>query len=472
MTLRASASCCCRGFCVVKDKKTLRQVNKRARRIKCDETYPVCKKCMIRNRPCHYNLRWRGSVTDVQDENDSGYAVRQHVVKRTTVPPPDQMPPIEWELMQGLRYYTTVLPLIYAVPPDTSPNTMHRISLRMVQTDRVAGFLLTMVRHQICCLYAAHGVPAIRPDELPGMAHLWSRLFELMNKSLQAINYYIMNDSAGQSILSRIIEVMCAELAIMDAPWRKHLRGFLAIVKHHGGVDAIFNFVDPPYRGLQFGLVHGVVGNTVSSVQDQVSEINDWNDADVMRVYTRLYFNGFSCPSRMFLAIHHITQLRVAAAALDCAIPISDDLFITAASIAREIRDFSASLWSETYQIPPQPLIALYGRVYQAAAGIAMGDVAARWHQRTILFQAIEEARGPLKAFKCGTWPLAVLGVAYHDGTPDEHATIIRLLMEAHRNTTNADCGAGMLMRDLSEFWASGRTGWDDCFYKPSHALT
>lgn len=141
--------------------------------------------------------------------------------------------------------------------------------------------------------------------------------------------------------------------------------------------------------------------------------------------------------------------------------------------------------------MPPQPLIALFGRVYQAAAGLYMllslpqplarlfsgtsnaeCDEAARRRQRTILFQAINEARGPLANLQCGTWPLAVLGVAYHDGTPEEHAAIIRLLRESHRSTTNADCGAGTLIRDLPEFWASGKTGWEDCFYKPSHALT
>lgn len=41
----------------------------------------------------------------------------------------------------------------------------------------------------------------------------------------------------------------------MDAPWRKHLRGFLSAVRHYGGVDAVLDNPRAPYRGLQFGLV-------------------------------------------------------------------------------------------------------------------------------------------------------------------------------------------------------------------------
>lgn len=237
---------------------------------------------------------------------------------------------------------------------------------------------------------------------------------------------------------------------------------------------------------------HGVVGNTVSPAHDQVTALNNWTDAQLLRSYSLMEFTGFLCPSCLFVAMHHITKLRVASAAFDspdATIPV--DQLSTAASTAQVIRDFSPSQWTETYEILSQPLVAKYGHVYRDAVALyailslpqplarvfsgansIKEDNAARHHQRAVLLKHINDARGPLRRLKCGTWPLAVLGVAFHDGTRKEQDTVIRLLKEAHRITANADSGAGMLMRDLAAFWDSGKTGWEDCFHKPSLALT
>lgn len=106
----------------------------------------------------------------------------------------------------------TVLPLIYATPPDHSHYAVHNLALQLLQNDRVPGFLMAMLRHQICNLYAAHGVPAIRPGALPGMVCLWRRLFEYMNEALQAINNSLMQDNQSMPVLARIMEVMSVEV--------------------------------------------------------------------------------------------------------------------------------------------------------------------------------------------------------------------------------------------------------------------
>ncbi|OAA55974.1 C6 zinc finger domain protein [Akanthomyces lecanii RCEF 1005] len=457
----------------------------RIRHIKCDETYPVCKKCLSHGVSCHYALRWRAPQIDLDANGVDGD------VDGTAAPVPIQVKPREWDLMQGIHFFATALPIIYTVPPDTSHEAMRVMMHRLLSNGAAPCFLGVMMRHQICTLYAARGVTAVHPRALPGTRHLWSRMYEYMSDALVLVNASLTKDMPVGFVLARIMDVMSVEVAILDSPWRAHLRGFLTVIKLHGGVNAVYSTPKPPFLALQFGLIIGAISNTVSPVYDQVSDINNWSDADVLRVYNLMYFDGFCCPSVIFLAIHHTTQLRVAVAAADSALPLPAGLFSSACKIAEEIHDFSPSLWTETYKIPPQPLIAHFGRVYQAAAALyallslpralarvfsgassTEGDKAARWRQRALLFQTVEEARGPLASLGCGTWPLAVLGAAYHDGLLEEQAAIIQLLRETHARTPNADCGAGAMVRDLAEFWASGKTGWEDCFYKSSHALT
>lgn len=175
----------------------------RIRHIKCDETYPVCKKCLSHGVSCHYALRWRAPPTDGD-------------VDGTAAPIPIQVKPRDWDLMQGIHFCTfdlscfslclhlcfaafvplslffrlffafslflfhfavsllclsrylprmrftkhthtvaTARPIIYTVPPDTSHKAMHVMMQRLLSNGAAPRFLGVMMRHQICTLYAA-----------------------------------------------------------------------------------------------------------------------------------------------------------------------------------------------------------------------------------------------------------------------------------------------------------------------------
>ncbi|OAQ96433.1 hypothetical protein LLEC1_04043 [Akanthomyces lecanii] len=66
----------------------------RARRIKCDETQPRCKKCIRRGLSCQYTLRWRP------------VAEEKPLQPREAQAPLVQAEPPSWLFMEAIRYCT------------------------------------------------------------------------------------------------------------------------------------------------------------------------------------------------------------------------------------------------------------------------------------------------------------------------------------------------------------------------------
>lgn len=69
---------------------------RRARRIKCDETQPVCKRCVIGNRPCRYAL-----VTPSPSPPSAGSTPPAQALSRA---PFYQAEPPGWDAAQAMRF--------------------------------------------------------------------------------------------------------------------------------------------------------------------------------------------------------------------------------------------------------------------------------------------------------------------------------------------------------------------------------
>lgn len=82
----ARASCASRSLTLL----SVRAAPDRARRIKCDETQPRCKKCIRRGLCCHYTLRWRPLAEDAPPEPKQAPVV--------------QAEPPSWHFMEAIRY--------------------------------------------------------------------------------------------------------------------------------------------------------------------------------------------------------------------------------------------------------------------------------------------------------------------------------------------------------------------------------
>lgn len=386
--------------------------------------------------------------------------------------------------------------------------------------------------HRIRSL-CSQNAAAPRPGSLPAINQLWSVLYRYMNNSIRIVNHFIDNQFSIGMRLKSIANLLSVEVCFLllprfILPWRLLLQRM--VVEHIGFalasarprplghcqlqrgclycgsnsqlpsassfcspvryltplVSSFFRTAtaplnsEPPWRHS-----YSMVGNTTSPVDDQIGEFRDWPDADVLQIYTHTFDVDFPCPSRLFLAVRHLSHVRVEAAA--AAPAMMRRLLSAATRIADEIGRFSPEDWTERYEIPPRPLSYLLGRVFKTAvtlfAFLALPRVLSRpflsveathgtdprIHHRSVLTRLLVEAYATRLEKDGWCWPLAVLGVALHDGTAAEQAAVLGLLDEI--SAPGAYCGPAMLSILLPEFWASGKTGWDDCFRKASQVL-
>ncbi|OAA72817.1 C6 zinc finger domain protein [Akanthomyces lecanii RCEF 1005] len=441
----------------------------RSRRIKCDEAQPTCKRCRIRGLKCDYPLRPQH---------------RPQEKLSLSVPQPP-----EWAFAEALRYYLTVIlqPRTGETPKVPAPEEHmknYRPDMHISRQESIPSFVMLVINTHITHISQANSVRKV-PGSWPAINHLWRLFFNYMAKAIQHLNRCIATDFPPRYNLFRIVDLLSIELDMIDSTfWQAHCRGFLALVEVYGGVDAVIKSANnpSPVLALQFVFMHGLINNTASPVDDQISEFDNFKEADILRIYCDMYFRVFPCPSFLFLAIVRITRLRVLAATLGSESP---ELLSVAKHISDEVYEFMPDRWTETYKLPFDPKIYTFARVFKAttilyallslpqnlAQPFCRAEFAngrdPRLHYRDVLATAITKASTVQFGMAGMCWPLAVLGVSLYDGTPEEQAGVIGWLKDMEKVPTVAS-GPVTLQQMLPEFWASGKRGWEDCFYKLS----
>ncbi|KAJ4144916.1 hypothetical protein LMH87_003783 [Akanthomyces muscarius] len=232
----------------------------RLRRIKCDETQPVCKRCLAGGRDCQYSLVWRPPNGD-----ESGTQARSNAI----------------------RYYTTVVypQAVRTLASNTYKQTMDP-RLHISNQTSPPAFIMLQMSHRISTLCQQNSA-LTRQHAVPDMAILWRTFYVYMGQSITLLNHYITNRSPIALTLFRVIDFICAGLVIAELPWRTHTRGFLTLVQHHGSVQAVLNSSDLPdiLPALQFVLLTATMANTTSPSTDQISQLYDWTDGQCLSVF-------------------------------------------------------------------------------------------------------------------------------------------------------------------------------------------
>ncbi|TQW00584.1 hypothetical protein V2A60_001655 [Cordyceps javanica] len=462
----------------------------RAHHRKCDEGKPSCRHCITTRRPCRYPLEWQpprgaepgpgsGPVTEAEAETETTCTLSRA--------PLCQSEPPEWEYVEGARYYfCMMLPLLtQSRVADTPKKAL--LSPEQYDLSKMASrnnFLMTAICHRITTLCSHNRVP-VRQGAWPGINHLWSKFYGRMAEAVAELNRLIQADRPPANTLRALASLLGAEMVVMESPWRAHLQGFLALIETHGGVAAIMESGSAPVRTLQFGSVIGILSNTTSPAGCQLLGFHKFKDKQVLQVYTAGFFNLLPCPSCLFLEIHRITRLRVAVTTASPA--MIHGLVPIATGIAKRIAGFSPGAWKESYDIPAEPTASLLARIFKTATTMygllslppVLGHLFGPSHRmsrkqrcdlRNLLLEDMEEAHKSYPRLDSLSWVIAVLGVALHDGTANDRARLFKIL-DAIQQMPGVYSGPATLFDLLEAFWASGKSAWDDCFYKPSHTI-
>lgn len=224
------------------------------------------------------------------------------------------------------------------------------------------------------------------------------------------------------------------------------------------------------------------LSNTSSSARHQLTAIDDWTYDDIQTAFAHTGHPQHPCPTVLFHEMMAITRLRVATVNKYKA----DSLLPEARRIAHSIAAFDPDDWQEEYDCAGE-LYSAVGRVFQTAMdlygilslppSLAIAFLAAdeaqepgetlltscRRRHRTQLVERFAGAESVVPRKRALCWAIAPLGIAAHDGPKERE--FVRAYLAQILAQRPSHGGSTMLQRALEEFWASGGTTWDDCFY-------
>lgn len=218
-----------------------------ARRIKCDETHPTCKKCAKGGRVCEYKLRWQ-PIADPE-------LVLERERLAIKVSPVREAEPPDWDFMQSIRYCKLFLQRGRFI--ETNECRVRNIDLTIVKPQRSneleavrdprfnsgsivpASFTCLVLANRISNASKSQG--KIIPFEDPFFSGIRSQYHHYLAKHLVVINKFMQSTNAADkcAAIHSLYALIALDCSMTGSMWRIHANGALAYVKHLGGIRAL-----------------------------------------------------------------------------------------------------------------------------------------------------------------------------------------------------------------------------------------
>ncbi|KAK5991457.1 Phomenoic acid biosynthesis cluster-specific transcriptional regulator-like protein [Cladobotryum mycophilum] len=277
-------------------------------------------------------------------------------------------------------------------------------------------------------------------------------------------------------ILASIYSLIVSELMLSKSPqWRGHTAGFLALMKHYGGLGYVLSASDGRIFHLQTFVIQMTLYNTTCPSHAQIEEVTNFDIADLERVFNLSIYPQFYGPAILFLSVARINRLRLQLR------DTSLDLEFSLCDILDDIEQCDIEDWIRSKELPktkelllvarvikaavtlyatlavPHTFIVCTGGCYQRSAGVVRNDFF------KILEEAIESGIAPHSI----AWPIIVGGAAVV--TAEQRVLVEKCLSLAVQDPFT---GIGpWITRDAMErFWDSGKANWDD-FLEPPYGM-
>ncbi|KAB8264896.1 fungal-specific transcription factor domain-containing protein [Aspergillus pseudonomiae] len=238
-----------------------------------------------------------------------------------------------------------------------------------------------------------------------------------------------------------------------SADWQHHFAAAMELITLRGGLASLAHSSEYLKPLILHLLILGVMANTTTPPSQHIPTTSQLELIDVM---TDLYGDGIYpillCPPYLLMDVIKINNLRFQTT---CS-PITDSTRATAHEILEHIEAFSPEDWTGTHPDAREDWLLL-GRMYRSS--IALYCISSL--QSLSIISSITR-RPRIKHF--AIWPLVVAGMQAVDASPhirhivDDQLSELSKIMGCPTPTL-----AGAVFH---RFWASGQTGWDDCFDK------
>ncbi|KAM0744984.1 hypothetical protein ACQRIT_000368 [Beauveria bassiana] len=474
----------------------------RIRRVKCDEAKPISRSLQSKPRRQHpkaclsHVSRYPGKFSQCE------YSA--HLV------PPD------WDLMEAFHYYyRTILPSLMANQLD---DTVAAFMPTAGNLGCKTSFITFIFSNRIADAAKKRGTLR-SPEDMPHDQYLWTAFHASMSTMLAVINERLSSPDGptNDSVFVRIVDLLSIDLTLLGSTWKAHLHGYGALYKMRGGYTRLSKRIKSFDYQFQYVFMLHVLTSTTTPAAQMLTIFDDLTPEETHHVFTFTLYTDVPCSSHVFADLIRINRLRALVAG---GASVQSFVLPAARQVYKHIAEFSVTDWEEPYGVPDKPEARLLCRIFQKAVllyglltlpplslapttttttttptdnneassnlpspevsgseadiddGEALhdgdADPAPTPSTDTLRVEILSLIREvlPLIAERPTSlaWPLAVVGVtltSQGDAAERDFVTQTLRRISTHRD---AYYGPTLCLGKLHKFWASGKTGWEDCY--------
>ncbi|KAJ3488396.1 hypothetical protein NLG97_g6204 [Lecanicillium saksenae] len=407
-------------------------------------------------------------------------------------PFPAEPDPPDWDYMQCVRYYMTVhRPRILAL---LGPRKVPAFHIRNSWSIR---FMCQMVCCKIENLARVRGKLLV-PGEDSSMSGLWQSYWRFMHEQLALVNKLVCeNPPKIEEFISALMQLMRFDLVAKGNTWQKHMDGLFAYIESIGGVGFVLKQTKPAPVICAL-LRRTIICNTTSPARMQVLGYDRYTDKQLTQAFKLFHLHEMPCPSDLFLVVVHVTRIRQRASVINM---LNREPFEAAVQqVFTDIDRFDETVSSKAKRPKDEGLKEAIPRIFKVAVRLyaimtlprtavlaAFPNVSSyrelRASQRYELMEGLKIALAAMASTDESVvlgWPMMVAGVAagvphsrYKSDDPDyEYALSTKKTVEsyfyAHWLDPISTCVELAILEQLRNYWRSGGTEWEECFYQPT----
>ncbi|KAI1111532.1 putative C6 finger domain protein [Nemania sp. NC0429] len=466
------------------------------RRLVCDSTRPVCRRCAMTGLTCPgyggvepSKLRWLapGRVVS-RTRRPKRPSPNTHTAacgKASPKPIKESLyriggiaiPLLDsskegYAVIQAVEYFNACIyqDLIHIRELGPNPH-IYPISAAHLQSV-VPDYL----RLGFICMTLSHRIH--RTEHSPQSRDLVESFYRYRGLAIRSLSedVGIEGRQTGDFVIAGIVTLLLLDVQQGVFPsWRCHLEGVHSLITLRGGVRALAPSKHLESLLLCFVFV-AVIGNTTSSTSDlTMTSFHIQQLKVIMEQYDAGPCPFQMCPPALFAEIIKINHIRMQAETEPIMV---DDLSQEAYKILNCIYAFSPQQWAES-RPSSKPDWVLLGSVYQAAVTLycisslqSVSVIPSEPSLRTccatqgrLLQELLTQTLSSPKTRRYMLWPLVLLGVEAVNSSETMRFFVEAQLLDLSRHIgSRAPLVAGDILR---RFWTSGETRWDACFDRP-----
>ncbi|KAJ6784602.1 hypothetical protein PWT90_10663 [Aphanocladium album] len=461
------------------------------RRVKCDEATPVCRRCFIGYFDCRYGAliplgdatRQVGGATDGRGMDHPDVRLQQTRERRIFM----EVEPFNWDYQQAIRYYFSIVSPFRCV----EGGKVDHPHFNLVDAER---YTMRIICDQLSAISKSNDRKLAYGDSA-ATSTLWASYARYQRRILDLVNQNIRDDTPrGKYLVIQFIDILIySDYAVEWKMWRTHIEGGFAYLESIGGIQAAIALSSGPLHPFALFLRHNLDHDLTTPALQHILEYQDYTEDQLTSI---LYEDYFSAEQPYPLALRiikiNITRLRhhVATATIT-----SEAVIRTVSDLFGRLVDVDIESWDQNilgFDITTsQPVAELYRDAIWLYALLTLPRAAMRqWasgqpqpqsvtpevdsydYFRSLytsrLLAALRMIYPSLQYPHAVSEALVIVGVALATtGRKEDREFVDRCL---HANWRRPVGGGGVIFRllKLREFWASGKTEWEECFYEPT----